>query len=167
MAPTSRNGGYSFIALVGVIVVTVCLSLSALKLGAHLAVAMERMTPPFPFAPYAQVVDPLAVFLGWGSWVGAVVLCALPPHEFWRGRVAAAFPVGTSAANVLASAGMPGAPGYRWRVLWVPEHRFYVGSGIELAPAETFVFLWDHERPSLAGVCRGGGRLDDLDERDS
>lgn len=127
MDSVSRNGGYSFMALVGVIVVTVCLSLSGLKLGAHLAVAMEKITPPFPFALTRRCIDPLVVFLGWGSWAGAILLCVLPPHEFWRGRVTfalvfaplgvlmrfylalylnskiSAFPVGTFAANIFAS----------------------------------------------------------------
>lgn len=127
MDSISRNGGYSFMAVVGVILVTVCLSLSGLKLGAQLAVAMERITPSFPFALMRRFMDPLVVFLGWGSWAGAILLCVLPPHDFWRGRMTfalvfaplgvltrfylaiqlngkiSAFPVGTFVANIFAS----------------------------------------------------------------
>ncbi len=44
----SRNGGYSFMALVAVMLLTVSLCLSALHAGAHAAVALDRVTPPFP-----------------------------------------------------------------------------------------------------------------------
>ncbi|KAL8651326.1 MAG: hypothetical protein Q9226_004757, partial [Calogaya cf. arnoldii] len=40
-----RSGGYSFMALLAVIITTVALSSSALVVGAQLAVAMERYTP--------------------------------------------------------------------------------------------------------------------------
>lgn len=124
----NRNGGYSFMALLAVIVVTVCLSLSALKLGAHLAVTLEKITPSFSFPLTRKCIDPLMVFIGWSAWLGAILLCVLPPHEFWRGRVTfslvfaplgvflrfylalylngkvAAFPMGTFAANAFASA---------------------------------------------------------------
>ncbi|KAJ5948705.1 hypothetical protein N7454_002012 [Penicillium verhagenii] len=88
----SRNGGYSFMALVAVVLVTVSLSLSALIFGAHLALALGRFTPTVPFALARRVLDPLMVVLGWGCWLGAVFLAIWPPDRFdageeeWRGR---------------------------------------------------------------------------------
>ncbi|KAJ5098141.1 hypothetical protein N7532_005142 [Penicillium argentinense] len=87
----SRNGGYSFMALVAVIILTVSLSLSALIFGAHLALALARFTPTVPFAPTRRIVDPAIVVLGWGCWLGAVFLAIWPPDrhdgpDTWRGR---------------------------------------------------------------------------------
>ncbi|CAL5873311.1 uncharacterized protein PFLUO_LOCUS7582 [Penicillium psychrofluorescens] len=87
-----RNGGYSFMALVAVILITVALSLSALIAGAHSALALTWMTPTMPFALTRRVVDPAVVVLAWGCWLGAVFLAIWPPdrhdpgREVWRGR---------------------------------------------------------------------------------
>ncbi|GKU02814.1 hypothetical protein FLAG1_05906 [Fusarium langsethiae] len=123
-SPTSRNGGYSFMAMLAVIITTVALSLSGLFVGAHLAVGLERVTPSIPFSLSRRVLDPLGVLLGWGCWLGAVLLAVFPPHEAWRGQAIfalvfaplgcllrfylslhlngkmAIFPVGTFSANV-------------------------------------------------------------------
>ncbi|KAK3375411.1 CrcB-like protein-domain-containing protein [Podospora didyma] len=94
LGPSSspRSGGYSFMAVVAVLLVTVSLSLSGLFIGAHLAIALEPFTPSLPYLFTCKVVDRLAVVLGWGCWVGAVVLCIWPPdrsrgdrEEAWRG----------------------------------------------------------------------------------
>ena len=90
----SRNGGYSFMACMAVLIGTVGLSLGGLFIGSHLAIALEPWTPSFPFQLTRRVLDPLAAFLGWGCWLGAVLLSALPPDrdahpgaaETWRGR---------------------------------------------------------------------------------
>lgn len=91
--PIPRNGGYSFMALVAVILITVGLSLCALVSGAHLALAVERITPTLPFRFTRRILDPLMVLLGWGSWLGAIFLAIWPPDrhhsatpETWRGR---------------------------------------------------------------------------------
>ncbi|CAJ2506808.1 Uu.00g079940.m01.CDS01 [Anthostomella pinea] len=89
-----RDGGYSFMALLAVIITTVSLSLSGLFVGAHIAVALEPVTPSLPYVFVRKVVDRFAVFLAWGAWVGAIVLSAIPPDrstnpgasEVWRGR---------------------------------------------------------------------------------
>ncbi|KAF7585292.1 hypothetical protein BBP40_011306 [Aspergillus hancockii] len=89
---TSRNGGYSFMALIAVILTTVALSLGALIFGAHIALALDPFTPAFPFRLTRRVIDPLFVVLGWGCWLGAVFLAIWPPDrndpatESWRGR---------------------------------------------------------------------------------
>ncbi|KAG0161153.1 hypothetical protein PDIDSM_8686 [Penicillium digitatum] len=89
--PTSRNGGYSFMALVAVILLTVSLSLSALIVGAHLPLALQRVTPTVPFAFMRRVLDRVVVVLAWGCWLGAVFLAIWPPDrhdgpDVWRGR---------------------------------------------------------------------------------
>ncbi|GAP88829.2 hypothetical protein SAMD00023353_1600080 [Rosellinia necatrix] len=90
---TSRNGGYSFLALLAVIIGTVSLSLAGLHVGAHLADALEPVTPSLRYPFSRKIIDPLAVVLGWGSWIGAIILSILPPDrysnpgasEIWRG----------------------------------------------------------------------------------
>lgn len=138
--PTSRNGGYSFMAMLAVIIVTVCLSLSGLFIGAHLAIASERYTPTMPYPLTRKVLDPAVVVLGWGCWLGAVLLSIFPPHDAWRGKVVfalvfaplgclgrfylslylnsrvASFPMGTFVANVLGTVIL----GMAWDVAHVP-----------------------------------------------
>ncbi|KAI1766083.1 hypothetical protein GGR53DRAFT_464827 [Hypoxylon sp. FL1150] len=93
-ATTPRNGGYSFMAVLAVIITTISLSISGLLIGAELALALEPITPSLPFTFTRKFLDRLAVFLAWGSWTGAILLSALPPDRFsstdgaetWRGR---------------------------------------------------------------------------------
>ncbi|KAL2819141.1 CrcB-like protein [Aspergillus granulosus] len=84
----SRNGGYSFMALLAVILTTVSLSLGALIFGAHCALALDRfhLPPPLPFRATRRIIDPFLAFLAWGCWLGSVFLAIWPPHENWRGR---------------------------------------------------------------------------------
>ncbi|KAI1105651.1 CrcB-like protein-domain-containing protein [Jackrogersella minutella] len=94
LVTTPRNGGYSFMALVAVIITTVSLSLTGLLVGAQLALALEPITPSLPFNFTRKFLDPFAVFLAWGAWIGAILLSILPPDRFvnegaseiWRGR---------------------------------------------------------------------------------
>jgi fluoride ion exporter CrcB/FEX len=89
-----RNGGYSFMALLAVAILTISLSLSGLFLGAHLAIATEPIIPAIPYPVTRKILDRIAVFLALGCWLGAVLLSALPPDRFsrpgaselWRGR---------------------------------------------------------------------------------
>lgn len=135
-SPTSRNGGYSFMALLAVIILTITLSLSALFIGAHIAIAVERFTLSIRYPITKRILDPAAVVLGWGSWIGAVFLAIFPPHDFWRGRavfaivfaplgcllrfyvslhlngMAASFPVGTFVVNVFGT----GVLGMAWDI---------------------------------------------------
>ncbi|TKA56552.1 hypothetical protein B0A49_10159 [Cryomyces minteri] len=95
-----RNGGYSFEALLAVVILTICLCLSALKLGAHIALALDPLTPTLPFPLTRNLFDRCIVLLAWGSWLGAIVLAIWPPdrpsgpssrgtwaNETWRGEV--------------------------------------------------------------------------------
>lgn len=123
-----RNGGYSFMALLGVVLATVALSLSGLILGAHLAIALEQFTPSIPYPVTRKILDPLGVLLGWGCWLGAILMAIFPPHNKWRGEILfalifaplgclarfylairlngkiASFPVGTFTANIFGTA---------------------------------------------------------------
>jgi fluoride exporter len=127
-ATTPRNSGYSFMALLAVVTITVTASLSGLTAGAHLAAALEPITPSLPFLVTRRVADRLAVFLAWACWAGAVVLAVIPPADYWRGvavfslvlaplgtlarfylalwlnGLRPAFPLGTFAANALGTA---------------------------------------------------------------
>jgi CrcB protein len=129
-----RSGGFSFLALVGIIILTLCLCLAVLKVGIHLAVAVDPWMPTLPFTFLRKIVDPLAVFLGFGCWLGAVFMSIWPPDrhsttgETWRGqavfacvfapvgclarfyvslclnRLSASFPLGTFAVNIFGTA---------------------------------------------------------------
>ena len=87
-----RNGGYSFMALLAVLLITITSCLSALHIGAHLAIFLEPVTPSLPFAFCRKFLDRLVVPLAWGCWVGATILTIFPPDrssnapEAWRGR---------------------------------------------------------------------------------
>lgn len=95
-----RNGGYSFMALLAVMLYTVALSLAALFAGAHLAIALDPWTPTIPFKLARKFLDPLVLILGPGCWIGAIFLAIWPPdrpdgpssrgswsNEVWRGEV--------------------------------------------------------------------------------
>ncbi|ROW12148.1 hypothetical protein VMCG_00064 [Cytospora schulzeri] len=136
-----RNGGYSFMALLAVIIITATASLSGLIIGTHLATALEPVTPSLPFLVTRRFADRLAVFLAVGCWVGAVLLAAIPPAGYWRGaaafalvfaplgcllryyasmwlngRMNPAFPLGTFAVNVFGTAVL----GMAWDLQHVP-----------------------------------------------
>ena len=84
--PHPRNGGYSFEATVAILIIEVACSLCALQFGAHLALLTDPIMPTLPFRTIRRILDPLAVFLAFGCWLGAVFLSIFPPEDFWRGR---------------------------------------------------------------------------------
>ena len=92
MSTVPRNGGYSFMALLAVIITTTSMCIAALYLGAHIALLLEPITPSLPFRSCRKVLDPAAAFLAWGCWIGAIFLAIFPPDrhdgssEIWRGR---------------------------------------------------------------------------------
>ena len=96
----SRNGGYSFEALLHVVLATLALSIGGLIVGAQIAIFLSPLTPSIPRTFMRKIFDPLMVFLGFGSWLGAVFLAIWPPdrpggpsslgswsNETWRGEV--------------------------------------------------------------------------------
>lgn len=138
--PPSRGAGDSLMAVLAVVATTVALALAGLVAGAHVAIAAGRAVPSLSPAATRRLLDPLAVVLGWGCWLGAVLLSALPPRDDWRGRAtlplvfaplgcllrfylalwlngrAASFPLGTFAANLLGTAVL----GASWDLAHVP-----------------------------------------------
>ncbi len=130
----SRNGGYSFMAVLAVIIITISLCISALYVGAHVAIVSERLIPSLPYRFCRKFMDPLAAFLAWGCWLGAIFLAIFPPDrhdpppEIWRGRAVmalvfaplgclgrfyaslylngkiASFPLGTFVVNIFGTA---------------------------------------------------------------
>ncbi|KAF1957999.1 hypothetical protein CC80DRAFT_443126, partial [Byssothecium circinans] len=98
-ATLQRNDGYSFMAGLAVIILTLGTCHAALKLGAHIAVLLDAFTPTLPFRFTRRILDPIVVFLAWGSWLGAVFMAIWPPdgphgpssrgpwsNETWRGQ---------------------------------------------------------------------------------
>ena len=91
----SRNPGYGFLAVLAVIIITTALCLGGLQAGAHLALALEPITPSIPFLFARKIVDRAVVFIACGSWFGATVMSIWPPDRFtgasgvpetWRGK---------------------------------------------------------------------------------
>ena len=123
-----RHRGDSFMAVVAIVLLTVCMSLAALKLGAHFALGLERCTPSLPFRFMRRYLDPLIVFLAFGSWIGAIIMAVFPPRNAWRGEAVfalvfaplgclvrfyasmhlngkiASFPLGTFVVNIFGTA---------------------------------------------------------------
>jgi CrcB protein len=126
----SRNGGYSFLAILATIIITLSACYAALKVGAHLALLLDPITPSLPFSFTRRIIDPLFVFLGWGCWIAAILLSIFPPHDAWRSQallacvfapvgcllryyislllnpINPAFPLGTFTVNIFGTAVM-------------------------------------------------------------
>ncbi|RDA84061.1 hypothetical protein CP532_0775 [Ophiocordyceps camponoti-leonardi (nom. inval.)] len=168
-----RSSGRAFMALMAVVIATVSLSLSGLFMGAHLALATERVLPSLPQPVTRRYVDPIGVVLGWGCWLGAILLCALPPHDEWRGVLFAlvfaplgtllrfylalwlngrqpAFPLGTFTANMLGTAVL----GMAWDIAHVPIGgvvgcQVLTGIGDGFCGCLTTISTWAAELSSL------------------
>ncbi|QIW94769.1 hypothetical protein AMS68_000287 [Peltaster fructicola] len=93
-----RNGGYSFMAVVAVIITTLALSIGGFVAGQQLALLLERVTPRIPTKLTRLFLDRLVVVLAFGCWLGAIFLLIWPPdrpggplsagswaNETWRG----------------------------------------------------------------------------------
>jgi CrcB protein len=146
-----RNDGYSVMAGLAVIVITIALCYSALKAGAHAALLLDRFTPTLPFRRTRAIVDPLVAFIAWGAWLGAVFMAIWPPdrhasNETWRGQavfacvfgplgcllrfyasltlnpISPSFPLGTFAVNIVGTAVLGMA--------WDLQHIHLRGSGV-------------------------------------
>jgi CrcB protein len=82
----SRSGGYSFMAILATIILTISSCYAALKVGSHFALFLHPYTPTLPFRFTRRVVDPLFVLLGWGCWIATILLSIFPPHDTWRSQ---------------------------------------------------------------------------------
>ncbi|KAF1921628.1 CrcB-like protein-domain-containing protein [Ampelomyces quisqualis] len=125
-----RNNGYSLLAVLATIIITISTCYSALKIGAHLAILVQPITPVLPSRFMRRFLDPSFVLLGWGCWIGAAFMTIFPPsgHDAWRSQVLFAccfapfgclvryylslhlnpilpfFPLGTFTANIFGTA---------------------------------------------------------------
>ncbi|KAL6712973.1 hypothetical protein ACLMJK_009528 [Lecanora helva] len=79
--PVPRNPGYSFLAVLAVLISTVGLSLMALHFGAHVALFLEPYIPSVPFLFGRKLIDRVVVFLALGSWLGAIFMSIFPPDR--------------------------------------------------------------------------------------
>lgn len=122
-----RPDGYSVLAAIAVLWIEVSMSLAALSLGAHLAIASHRWADRLPMISFEPPMNILTVFVGCGAWIGAIATAIWPPHGAWRGEAIfavvfaplgavlrfhlskrlnpkfASFPLGTFVANVFGT----------------------------------------------------------------
>lgn len=97
-----RKPGSSAMGVLAIVIVEVCVCLSALECGAHAAIAVQPIMSKLPRINTRRVLDPLAIFLAWGTWIGTVFMTIWPPdrihttiaegrltstQETWRGLV--------------------------------------------------------------------------------
>jgi fluoride exporter len=127
---THRNAGFSFLALLAIMIIHPAVSIAALQVGAQFALLLQPVTPTLPFRVTRKIIDPLAVVLGFGCWLGAVLFAIWPPGDdiHWRFRtvmplvfaplgcllrfyasrhmnaIVPSFPLGTFAVNILGTA---------------------------------------------------------------
>ncbi len=76
-----RNPGYSFFAVLAVLIMTIGLSLMALMFGAHLALILEPLTPAIPYLFARNIVHRFIVFLAFGCWLAAILMAIWPPDR--------------------------------------------------------------------------------------
>jgi len=92
--PAHRNGGFSFLALLAILILHPAIALAAMKTGAHLALLLRPILPQgtLPARPFIKIINPLLVFISFGSWlIGALFLTIFPPSSGpspvnWRAR---------------------------------------------------------------------------------
>lgn len=81
-----RNGGCSFLALLAIPLITISTCYAALHVGMQLAQLLDPITPALPFRLTRRFIGPVIVLLGWGSWIGAIILTVLPVKDAWRSQ---------------------------------------------------------------------------------
>ncbi|KIW40101.1 uncharacterized protein PV06_07332 [Exophiala oligosperma] len=89
----SRNGGFSFLALMAILILHPAVSLAGLNTGAQLALVLQPVTPTIPVGLTRYFLDPVVVVLGYGCWLGAVLLSIWPPGNSVHWRYRAVFPL--------------------------------------------------------------------------
>ena len=81
-----RPDGYSVLATIAVLWIEVCMSLAALSLGAHLGIASHRWVHVLPNVSCERFLNITVIFLGWGCWIGSIIMAVWPPFQAWRGQ---------------------------------------------------------------------------------
>lgn len=92
--PAHRSGGFSFLALLAILILHPAISLAALKTGAHFALLVRPILTQrlFPARLFINIINPLFIFIGFGSWlIGALFLTIFTPSSGpspvnWRAR---------------------------------------------------------------------------------
>lgn len=172
--PLARHAGYSVLAVLAVVIATMAICMAGLIFGAHMATSVEPVMISLPFSVTRKWIDPAAVALAFGCWLGAVLLAVFPPHNAWRGQAVFAlvfaplgclarwylakllntrnksFPLGTFVANILGTAVL----GMSWDIQHVPIGGFIgcqVLQGIEdgFCGCSTTVSTWVLELSTL------------------
>lgn len=82
----ARNGGYSFMAILAIIIITIATCHAAFKVGIHFANLVDPITPTLPFRTTRRILDPTVAFLAWGIWLGTVLMTIFPPSNTWRSQ---------------------------------------------------------------------------------
>jgi len=78
-----RTPGSSVMGVLAIVIVEICVCLSALECGAHAAIALQPTMSKLPGINTRRVLDPLIVFLAWGAWIGTVVMTIWPPDRIY------------------------------------------------------------------------------------
>ena len=160
----SRNAGNSVMAVLAVLLVEICLCLSALIFGAHMAIGLDPLVSKIPALKTRRVLDPIMVVLAVGSWIGAVFMAIWPPdrpfgsvvgegstwaQEAWRGKALFAIvfaPLGCL-ARFHASLRLNGL-----------LSKFPVGTFVvNIAGSMVLGMCWDLQRTPLENGTPGGG----------
>lgn len=76
-----RNPGYSFFAVLAVLLITIGLSLMAIQFGAHLALFLDPFIPSIQYLFPRKIIDCLVAFLAFGCWLAAVFMAIWPPDR--------------------------------------------------------------------------------------
>lgn len=76
-----RNPGYSFLAILAVLILTIGLSLLALQFGAHIALFLAPYTPSLPSLSSRKTLDRTVVLLAFGCWLAAMIMAIVPPDR--------------------------------------------------------------------------------------
>ncbi|KAE8341156.1 hypothetical protein BDV24DRAFT_151348 [Aspergillus arachidicola] len=89
------NGGFSFMAIIAILLTEIGLSLAGLFLGAHIAIFAAPWTPSIPFPRLRRVLNFLVVLFAGSCWAALILLVALLRHShddislwapgIWRG----------------------------------------------------------------------------------
>ena len=129
-AVAHRSGGFSFLALLAIVIIHPAVAIAGLQVGAQVALLCQPVTPTLPFKFLRSILDPVAVLLGFGCWLGAAFLAIWPPGNdiHWRYRavmplvfaplgcllrfyaskhmnaIVPSFPLGTFAVNIFGTA---------------------------------------------------------------
>ena len=134
---SARGVGDNVLALISQVIITLCVSIAALRFGAHVAQVVRRLLPSItPLTAARQHLDILGVTLGVAGWAAAGIMTGLLPqyrqelfttvlaplgmtHSMYNQLITGAlcrwqlsrfnpvipsFPLGTFAANMIATA---------------------------------------------------------------